>query len=96
MGHVHATSTFTYRVWGKTAYYLQENKHGYIRLECKILMNLKTKQDVTKNFDACGRLCQITPRYSSCIFILLCHFGGEVLEDWYASWEVREKRTVSP
>lgn len=30
-------------------------------------MNLKNKQAVTKNFDACGRLCQITSRYLSYI-----------------------------
>lgn len=35
----------------------------YYRLECKIITNLKTKQDTMKNFHAYGRLCQIPPRY---------------------------------
>lgn len=50
-----------------------------------MLMNLKNKQDITNYFYACGMPFQIVPRYFGMQFILLCHIGGEVLEDRYVS-----------
>lgn len=60
-----------------------------------MLMNLKNKQDITNYFYACGMPFQIVPRYFGMQFILLCHIGGEVLEDRYVSWIERKENTTS-
>lgn len=60
-----------------------------------MLMNLKNKQDITNDFYACGMPFQIVPRYFGMQLILLCHIGGEVLEDRYVSWIEKKENTTS-
>lgn len=87
-GHIRATPTF--RVWGKHfLMFMVRQIQLYYRLECKMLMNLTTKQNATKNVDACGRLWQMLP--GVWVVHSFCHLGGGVLEDRHHLewWEKR-------
>lgn len=43
--------------------------------------NLKTKQNATKDIDACGRLFQVTPGYLNCVSSLDIILSGERKEN---------------